>query len=303
MSAVLSWSHVTKRFGSKKALDDFSLEVAAGQVFALLGDNGAGKSTAIRTLLGLIEPDQGQSSLLGLDSWRDGLAIRQQVGYVPDQPAFYEWMTIDQLGWFAAGFASRGFLPDYRRRIAHFRLDPRARVRSLSKGMRAKVGLALAVAGQPQVLVLDEPTSGLDVIVRREFLESMVDLAASGRTVLLSSHQISEVERVADTVAILHAGKVLVCDRVDTLKETIRAVHWVGEDIHPLDWPGEILSRETKGKQTRLILRMPAETHLAEAIPWRDATHVDIQPVSLEEIFVAYLTRTRDQAPTEVVAP
>ena len=208
MSPVIEFHEVSKRYGKEIALDRVSLEVPGGSVFALLGENGAGKTTAIRILLGLAEPDGGRSAALGLDSAAKGLDIRRRVGYVPERLTFYEWMTVEEVGWFTAGFHSADYLPEYRRLIAQFDLPPRRAIKSLSKGMRAKVALSLAMAHDPELLVLDEPTSGLDPLVRREFLESMVDRAATGKTVFLSSHQTAEVGAgaVADIVGT-HASR------------------------------------------------------------------------------------------------
>ncbi len=218
MSAVIRLEHVVKRYGDVLALSDVSLEVPPGVVFALLGENGAGKSTAIRILLGLEEPDAGRAKVLGLDSRRQSLEIRRSVGYVSERPTLYEWMTVDEIGWFTAGFYADGFLPRYRALVQQYQLPPQKKLKALSKGMRAKVALALALGHDPDLLVLDEPTSGLDTLVRREFLESMVDRAATGKTVFLSSHQIHEVERVADFVAILHGGELVVVERLEQLK-------------------------------------------------------------------------------------
>ncbi len=134
------------------------------------------------------------------------------MGYVPERPTLYEWMTVDEIGWFSAGFYGEGFLPEYARLAAEFALPGKKKISDLSKGMRAKVLLSLALANRPELLILDEPTSGLDAMVRREFLESMVDRAAAGKTVFLSSHQIAEVERVADIVAILRKGKLILVE-------------------------------------------------------------------------------------------
>ena len=215
MDPVIRLDKLTKHFGSETALDQVSLEVPPGVVFALLGENGAGKTTAIRIMLGLAEPNSGQAEVLGLGSAKQGLRIRQRVGYVAERPTLYEWMTVEEIGWFTAGFYGPGFLPEYGRLIAQFGLPPRKKLKTLSKGMHAKVVLSLALAHQPELLILDEPTSGLDAMVRREFLESMVDRAAQGQTVFLSSHQIAEVERVADIVAILRKGKLLLVEPLD----------------------------------------------------------------------------------------
>lgn len=204
--------NVTKRFGDTTALDNVTLEVPPGVVFALLGENGAGKTTSIRLMLGLDEADAGQVQVLGRDSRRHGLEIRRRVGYLPERPTLYEWMTAAEIGWFTAGFYPDGFEQEDRKLIDHYAVPPDRRLSRLSKGMRAKVSLSLAMAHRPELLVLDEPTSGLDTMVRREFLESMVDVAAEERTVLLSSHQINEVERVADMVAIIRRGSALLVE-------------------------------------------------------------------------------------------
>jgi ABC-2 type transport system ATP-binding protein len=210
MSTVFQLHQVTKRYGDSRALDNVSVVGKPGQVIALLGENGAGKTTSLKILLGLILADSGLSRVLGLDSRTQGPEIRRRVGYVPDRPALYDWMTVEEIGWFAAGFYPLGFEARFRRQTEQFQLPGSRRIRELSKGMQAKVSLALAMAHEPELLILDEPTSGLDPLVRREFLESMVDVAASGRTVLLSSHQIGEVERVADTVLVLRQGQLVL---------------------------------------------------------------------------------------------
>ncbi len=203
MQGAIQLHGVTKRYGSQLALDRVTLDVPSGVVFALLGENGAGKTTAIRILLGLTAPDQGTATVLALDSTRQGQTVRSRVGYVAERPALYDWMTTAEIGWFTSGFYGSGFYDRYLRLATEYQLPLKRKIKHLSKGMRAKVALSLALAHEPELLILDEPTSGLDTLVRREFLEGMVDIAAAGRTVLLSSHQIGEVERVADYIAIL----------------------------------------------------------------------------------------------------
>ena len=276
-------------------------------VFALLGENGAGKTTAIRIMLGLAEPTSGQAEVLGHRSAADGLKIRQRVGYVPERPTLYEWMTVEEIGWFTAGFYGPGFLPEYARLVAQFTLPPKKKLKSLSKGMYAKVVLALALAHQPELLILDEPTSGLDALVRREFLESMVDRAAQGQTVFLSSHQIVEVERVADIVAILRRGKLLLVEPLEELKAQVRRLTVTLKDGADL-WcrrpactsvaqAGRLhhkSSRERwKARQWQAVVRGVTDEQLAVLRGHEAIDGVEVHSASLEDIFVAYMQRTK----------
>ena len=298
MKASIQFDGVTKRFGHKKALDRVSFEVPEGSVFAMLGENGAGKTTAIKIMLGLVEPDMGTSKVLGYDSRRDGLAIRQNIGYVPEQPDLYDWMTVQEIGSFAAAFYKCQFLSCYLKLIHDFRVPPKQKIRSLSKGMRAKVMLSLALANDPELLILDEPTSGLDAIVRREFLESMVDRAATGRTVLLSSHQINEVERVADYVAIIRESELMAVEPLDELKADCRRVTLTLRDnVSKVPViPGNILEYRDHGRQVNCVLRGIDESQLAALGQHSDVERLDISAPNLEEIFIAYMQRNGEPA-------
>ena len=295
MSAVFELQRVFKRFGRQVALDAVSLSGEPGTVVALLGENGAGKTTALRILLGLLEPDGGSSRVLGLDSWAHGQEIRRRVGYVSDKPTLYEWMTVDEIGWFCGGFYDPDFVPNYRKLVSEFGLPLRKKIGTMSKGMKAKVALALGMAHEPQLLVLDEPTSGLDPIVRREFLESMVDVAAAGRTVLLSSHQISEVERVADVVAILRSGRLEVVENLDVLKSSVRELTVTlrnGSCDIPRP-PGVMIHRIQEERQWRLLVRHFEERHMDEFRQGENVGAVEIRHPSLEEIYVGYMQGER----------
>ncbi len=296
MAEVIRLDEITKRFGSEVALDRVSFAVPPGVVFALLGENGAGKTTAIRIMLGLAEPDAGHAEVLGLPSATQGMEIRRRVGYVPERLSLYDWMTVAEIGWFTAGFYGDGYLPEYRRLVSQFALPEAKRIKGLSKGMRAKVALSLAMAHQPELLVLDEPTSGLDALVRREFLESMVDRAAAGQTVFLSSHQIAEVERVADIVAILRKGKLMLVERLDELKNRVRevTVTLADESTAAPGLPATILAQRRRGRQWQAMLRDAAPEALAALGSAAGFQAVEARCPSLEEIFVAYMQLGRE---------
>ncbi len=304
MNAQIALTQATKRFGKTVALDQVTWEVPRGVVFALLGENGAGKTTSIRALLGLETLDQGSAHVLGMDSRTQGIDIRRRVGYVPEQPVLYDWMTPNEIGWFTAGFYGDGFVQRFHQLMREYQVPTDRRIRELSKGMRAEVSLALALSHDPEVLILDEPTSGLDTLVRRRFLESMVDWAAEGRTVLLSSHQIGEVERVADRVAIMKSGRVLVCERLEQLKARLEL--WTvsladGQHVLPqLDV--EVVHVEQRGRQYQLLVSQPQPDALWR---WRETpaiSHIEVHVPSLEEIFVNYLLRSESATPTRASA-
>src|SRR5262245_22470513 len=149
MRPAIELQKVCKSYPRKTAVDHLSLSVPYGAIFALLGDNGAGKSTTIRILNGLTPPDYGRARVLGHDAWADAWKLRRRIGYVPERPKFYDWMTVGQIGWFTSGFQGKGYLDRYHDLADQFLLDPRARLGTLSKGQYAKVGLALALAVDP----------------------------------------------------------------------------------------------------------------------------------------------------------
>ncbi len=289
--SVIAIDRLSVSFPGCDALREVDLQVPRGTVFALLGENGAGKTTLIRALTGFLRPSSGTCRVLGLDPDVDALRIRQRIGYVADAPALYDWMRVGEIGWFTAAFYKDDFLDRYREMIAHYEVPEDRKIRNLSKGQRAKVALALALAHDPDLLILDEPTSGLDPLVRREFLESMLDRVATGRTVLLSSHQIAEVERVADTVAILHQGRFRVVDSLANLRETVSEVTVSLDDplvqLPLLPPPVEVMSDQLEGRQRRLIVRGASEEHLQL---WRarpGVIGVRTRSATLDELFAA----------------
>lgn len=291
MSDCIQIEGLTMNFRGCRALRGVDLKIQTGAVFSLLGENGAGKTTLIRILTGFQRPSGGKVRVLGLDPIRDALEIRRRIGYVSDSPALYEWMRIDEIGWFASSFYPDGFLKKYREMVAQYELPSNRKIKHLSKGQRAKVGLALAVAHDPELLILDEPTSGLDPLVRRDFLESMVDRAASGRTVLLSSHQMSEIERVTDRLAIIHDGKVGLEGQLAELRDEIFEVTFsVADPLAELPvsvTPIEILSEQKSGRQIRWIIRGSASALESEVNDWPGAHSIRVRPATLEELFIA----------------
>jgi ABC-2 type transport system ATP-binding protein len=222
MTAAITVSHLTKSFGPTKALDDLDLEVATGEVHGFLGPNGAGKSTTIRVLLGLLHPEAGQATLLGGDPWRDAASLHRRLAYVPGDvnlwPSLSGGEVIDLLG------RLRGGLDERRRKslLERFDLDPRKKGRAYSKGNRQKVALVAALASDVELLILDEPTSGLDPLMESVFRDCIEEDRPRGRTVLLSSHILSEVEHLCDRVSIIKDGHTVETGTLAELRHLTR---------------------------------------------------------------------------------
>lgn len=294
MDTVIAARGLTKRFGRKTVVDRLDLEVPAGAIFALLGDNGAGKSTTIRMLTGQFAPESGQASILGQDAWAKAYDLRHRIGYVPEKPRYYDWMTVEEIGWFSAGFHRPGYRDRYRTLTARFRLGGSAKLKTLSKGGYAKVGLALALASDPEVLILDEPTSGLDLFTRREFLSSMVELAGEGRTILISSHSVSEVERVASHAAFLSAGRIVLTGTLEDLRQKFVGVRLLASDTAPDPLTlgiGQVVDCDLEGREWKAAVLDPDRAALAELRHREGILDCQEMTLSLEEMYTALLAR------------
>ena len=217
---VIEIQEVTRQFGAKRALDEVSLSVPRGVVFGLVGANGAGKTTLIRHVLGLLKAQTGSVRVFGLDPVREPVSVLSRIGYLSEEGDLPGWMQIDELMRYMRAFYptwDEDYAQDLRRQFA---LDPAAKVKTLSKGQKARAGLLVALAYRPELLLLDEPSSGLDPIVRRDILGAIVrTIADEGRTVLFSSHLLEEVEQVADHVTMIREGKIVVSAPLNEIKD------------------------------------------------------------------------------------
>ncbi len=286
--AVIRVEDLIHRYGSTTAVDGLNLTVERGRIFGFLGRNGAGKTTTIKALLGLQRPTRGSVRVLGLDPIKDGLALRQRIGYVAETPQLYGWMRVRELVRFTATFYVHWNDKHVADQLEKFGLDPECKVKNLSRGMGAQLALVLAMGHDPELLILDEPATGLDVLVRRDFLESIVQvIQQEGRTVLLSSHMVHEVERVADRVAVLEAGRLLACEDTDTFKGRVKKVLVRLPDdndaaLRSVAGVGEI---EGTGDR-RLVTIAGYDEACRRALQAAGAEVVDIVNMSLEESFV-----------------
>ncbi len=219
MTAIIKTEKLTKSYGSHRGIVDVDLEVNEGEIFGFLGPNGAGKTTTIRTVLDLIRPTSGKAFVFGIESSVDPVAIHRRVGYIPGEFALYDRLTGRQTITYFANLRG-GVDPAYRAAlISRLDVDPTRRFREYSKGNKQKIGLIIALQHRPELLILDEPTSGLDPLAQQSFYALVREAKAEGRTVFLSSHILSEVERTCDRVAIIREGRLVRVDRVDALRD------------------------------------------------------------------------------------
>lgn len=219
MNAVIATEKLTKAYGSHRGIIDVDLQVNEGEVFGFLGPNGAGKTTTIRVLLDLIRPTGGRATVFGVDTVADPIAIHKRIGYLPGEFALYDRLTGQQtIDYFAnlRGGVDRAYQQTLVERLD---LDPSRRFKEYSKGNKQKVGIVVALQHRPELLILDEPTSGLDPLVQRAFFELVLEAKAAGRTVFLSSHILSEIEKTCGRVAIIRDGRLVRTDTVEALRD------------------------------------------------------------------------------------
>ena len=292
MTEAVALSGVVKRFGTVAALDGMDLSLQQGEVHAFLGPNGAGKSTTLRLLLGLLRADAGELRVLGADPWREAASLHRRIAYVPGDVTLWPNLSggevIDLLA------RLRGSI-DLKRRTAlidRFELDPRKRTRTYSKGNRQKVALISALACDVELYLLDEPTSGLDPLMEAAFRESVTDIRRAGRTILLSSHILSEAEALSDRVTIIRAGRRVESGTLAELRHLTRTHVAVRFAQAPDDWPdvpgvhgvvrsGELVTAEVDAGALNGYLAL---------ISQRALTSLECRPPTLEDLFLQQYT-------------
>ncbi len=283
---------LTKHYGDVRALVDLDLEIAAGEIFGFLGPNGAGKTTTIRTMLDEIRPTAGRASILGFDSHADSVEIRRHIGYVPGDLALYPSLTgRDTLTYFAnlRGGVDWSYVDELAERLS---ADLTKKVGDLSSGNRQKVGLIQAFMNRPRALIMDEPSSGLDPLVQREFQTMLREVAATGSTVFLSSHTLSEVQRVAHRVGIIRRGKLIAVEAVSGLRSKAirkvdlffdsaaeKSVFETVEGVRDVTVENHHVSLSFDGQMESLLKEITGRYKLVD---------ITTQEADLEEIFLTY---------------
>lgn len=284
-------SGITKRFGKFTAVDQLDLRVETGEIFGFLGPNGAGKSTTIRMLLDQLRPTDGSARVLGFDATADSLEIHRRVGYLPGDLALYPKLTgMQTIEYFShlRGGIDRSYVAELAERLE---ADLSKKVGDYSTGNRQKVGLIQAFMHRPELLILDEPNAGLDPLMQQTFQDMLRETRDEGRTVFLSSHTLSEVERVADRVGIIRQGQLAVVERVDSLKrKAIRRLDFEFDTAVPVDLFGNvegIRSAEVDGAHARISYEGSVNEVLQAAMA-HEVVNLHSRDADLEEIFLAY---------------
>jgi len=299
VTAIIQTEKLTKSYGTHRGIDEVDLAVGEGEAFGFLGPNGAGKTTTIRTLLDHIRPTSGRALVFGIETTVDPVAIHRRVGYLPGEFTLYDKLSGGQtIDYFAnlRGTVDPAYQADL---IARLDIDPTRKFREYSKGNKQKIGLVVALQHRPDLLMLDEPTSGLDPLVQQTFYEIIREAKAEGRTIFLSSHILSEVEKTCDRVAIIREGRLIKVDRVEALRDLAHhqvEIRFAGEV--PMGafaaLPG-VSDVTTEDHTLRMRVSGPITPVVREAAAYELIDFVSREP-SLEETFLAMYGHEAGQA-------
>ena len=299
MDTVIEAAGLTKYYGPTRGIEDLDLEVQQGEVFGFLGPNGAGKSTTIRLLLDFIRPSRGNVAVFGMDAREASIEIRRRVGYLPGDLAMYDKMTAREMLRYFASIRRMQSLGIGEAVAARLDLDLDLKIRSYSSGNRQKVGLVQAFMHEPELLVLDEPTNGLDPLIQQEFYRLIDEVRSAGRTVFVSSHNLPEVERIADRVGIIRRGQLVVVERVEQLKARVvrRIDIQFGEAVDAATFTGLSSVIEAHGMNSGTAVSIGVEGPLDEV--FKTAARYEVINVTshegdLEDAFLSYYRESED---------
>ncbi|SEV86858.1 ABC transporter ATP-binding protein [[Clostridium] fimetarium] len=287
---VININNLTKDYGNGKGIFNVNIEVKEGEVFGFLGPNGAGKTTTIRNLLGFIRPDSGSCSILELDCFQDAAKIQEHLGYLAGEIAFLDDLKGRQLIDFIAAMKGVKDTTRIEELIELFELDPRGKVKKMSKGMKQKIAIITAFMTNPEVLILDEPTSGLDPLMQNRFIDLILEEKKKGRTIFMSSHIFEEIERTCDRTAIIRDGKIVAIENMESLAKKrskifsvtlnslkeIEAIKLENFDIVDID--GLQISIKVKNNVNEFLHKLTKY----------EIKDLDIKKQSLEEIFMHF---------------
>ena len=287
---IIETADLRKNYGEVEAVRGLSLQVPVGSIYGFLGRNGAGKTTTIKVLLGMARPTSGHARVFGLaaDAQDASVEIRRRTGFVSDDKDLYDYMDVEEMIRFTAAFFPRWRADLEQRYLRRFELPADRKVKALSRGMRTKLAVLLALCRGAELLILDEPTSGLDPAMTEEVLQALVaHVASEEMTVFFSSHQIAEVDQIADRVAIIDRGRAVVTGALDDLRENFRRIQFVfdGDAPEPAFRAPGVERVRRKGRVLTVLSSAGAERIVDEARALNPVS-VDVVPVTLKEIFL-----------------
>ena len=282
--------HLTRYFGAKRVVYDLNLNVPRGSIFGFLGRNGSGKTTSLRMMMGLLKPTWGSSTILGHDSQRLPPEVRARIGYLAEGHPVFGWMRVKDAHAYQAQFYPKWNKGLFHSVLEFFRVDPKTRAKNLSRGERAGLCLAMALAPEPDLLILDDPAIGLDPVARRSLLESMVYATRQAdRTILFSSHLLADIERMADHIAILDYSVLRAQCSLDMFRSCVQQFVLKFAGVPPtLPAIKGVIQRLPRGNQLRLTL-VNVTVQTRDVLKGLGSLSMEEVPISLEDAFVSYL--------------
>ncbi len=286
-NSVIHMSGVTKAYKDKTVLNNLNFDLTRGSVTGLLGKNGAGKTTLIKSALGLIKPQSGEIRVMDEAVWDLSPEAKARLGYVPQEPSLYEWMKVGQMLDYIGAFYPEWNRDRVMQLLSEWEIDAAGRIKTLSVGQKQKLAILAAIGHEPELLVFDEPVANLDPMARRQFLKTILDIAAEGdNTVLFSTHITSDLERVADRVAVLKGGKIVFNNELDVLKDSVKRLHIASEKELPAEFAIDgTLHADVSGSQARVTVQdWSAEKKAELETKWN--AEVTVEDLNLEDIFL-----------------
>lgn len=292
MSNIIEVNNVTKDYGQGKGIFGVNITVKKGEVFGFLGPNGAGKTTTIRNLLGFIRPTKGECFIDGMDCYREAAKIQENLGYLPGEITFLEDLSGKQMLDFIASMKGIKDKTRMHELMDIFELDPRGKIKKMSKGMKQKIGIICAFMGNPEIIVLDEPTSGLDPLMQNRFIELILEEKNKGKTIFMSSHIFEEVERTCDRTAIIKDGKIAAIENMESLKAKKRKFYTLQfesekELLRFKEENPSIKIIEVLGKNVTVAVQGDIVKFLSTVTKYK-VKDLDVKRETLEEIFLHF---------------
>lgn len=291
MNEILKVENLAKSFGRKKVLENFKMTIDKGKVYGLLGKNGEGKTTLIRVIMGVIPSDRGEVFYKGKKIGFQHTSYKREIGYIPEESIFFSWMTVKELLAFNSAFYPTWNSKKAEECLQRFSLDGKTRIKNLSRGMKLKLGLIVALVSEPEFLILDDPTSGLDVPTRQDFLKDIIqEILEAGTTILFSSHLVHELEGIIDHLGILHGGRLILEEEFEKVKNSTKRVRLAFDNPAPASFAIQGILREQRNRNRSELVIYPWDEEKKAVLEALNPSQMEIESMSLEEIFVSFVS-------------